>query len=427
VNKSQFRTLLCFLILVVNLGLIGCYGVIGLPSSLRLPYGDSQQIRLASLFSLKSTDLGFTVDPENLVTIVADKSGSFDLQVLFMGIFPIKGLVVDVVPRYEVIPGGQAIGVMVAPQGLLVVDYVPLNTIEGSVVNPAKDAGLRKGDVILSIENQSVRRSEEVRTFVERAGQMGTSLRLKVQRDGRVFYTNIKPVLVEERTSRGRSLTTYLLGLYLEEPVVGVGTLTFYEPKSGRFAALGHMVVDGSNQQARVFEGQIVPAVIAGITSGSKGRPGEKIGALLDDGKKLGEISKNCAYGIYGKLTQKLDHGLITTPIPVALARQVKTGPATILTVLSGEKVEEFTVEIVRIGNQSSASDKGLVIEITDQRLLEKTGGIIQGMSGSPIIQDGYLVGAITHVFVSNPTRGYGILAEWMLLEAGIAEQKEAA
>lgn len=425
-NKSYWRILICLTVVLVVLTSIGVYGVVGLPGSLRVPSGDSQQIRLASLFSLHSTELDITVDPENLVTIVADRAGSYDLQVTFLGLFPIKGLVVDVVPRYEVIPGGQAIGVMVSPQGLVVMDSVPLHSAEGQVVNPAKEAGLRKGDVILSINNQPVRKSQEVRDFVEEAGRNDAYLRLQVRRGDQVFYTDIKPVLVEERTARGQSYYTYLLGLYLEEPVVGVGTLTFYDPKTKKFAALGHMVVDGRGQAAQVVNGQIVPAVIAGIASGSKGRPGEKLGALMDDGRILGTITKNCAYGIYGELTQKLDHGLFSKPIPVALARQVKPGPATILTVLDGERVEEFAIEIVRISNQTSASDKGLVIEITDPRLLERTGGIVQGMSGSPIIQDGYLVGAITHVFVSNPTRGYGIFAEWMLMEAGTLDQDAA-
>jgi len=173
-------------------------------------------------------------------------------------------------------------------------------------------------------------------------------------------------------------------------------------------------------------KGRIVKADIQGIKPGKKGEPGEKIGIFNGD-ELRGNIEINSHFGIFGRLNKPLDNPYYKNGIPIALSNQIKEGPAEIITVISGDKLEKFDIRILRVLPQHQPTGKGLVIQITDPRLLKATGGIIQGMSGSPIIQEGKLVGAVTHVFVNDPTKGYGCLAEWMLLEAGIVQKTTAS
>lgn len=216
-----------------------------------------------------------------------------------------------------------------------------------------------------------------------------------------------------------------MLGLYVEDPAAGVGTLTFYDRTSGTFAALGHRITElGGQRRVWLEGGKIVAARISGIEQGQRGSPGEKIGTFSGPDDIIGTIASNTRFGLFGKLETDLPEG---EEVPVALAHQVHTGPARILTVVQGSTVQEFSVEIVRVYRQLRPHDKGLVIKVTDPQLLSLTGGIVQGMSGSPIIQDGRLVGAVTHVFVNDPTRGYGVLAEWMLEEMNAVSAARAA
>jgi stage IV sporulation protein B len=205
-----------------------------------------------------------------------------------------------------------------------------------------------------------------------------------------------------------------------------VGTLTFFEPNTLIYGALGHVIADAeTSQQIAQGEGKIINASIQGIQQARRGQPGEKIGIFTDSQIILGDIQKNTQAGIFGVLKSRLDNELYPHPLPVAFAHQVETGPARMLTVVDQEKIESFAIEITKIVPQRLPSGKNLVIQITDPRLLSLTGGIVQGMSGSPIIQKNRLVGAVTHVFVNEPTKGYGILAEWMLMETDLLQLEE--
>lgn len=197
--------------------------------------------------------------------------------------------------------------------------------------------------------------------------------------------------------------------------------MTFYEPKSKKYGALGHVISDMDTQKPiQVHNGTIVGSQVTSIEKGDNGAPGEKQAKFSVKDDKLGNITKNSPYGIFGKLKKSVENGIYDKPMPIALSHQVKEGPAKILTVVDGEKVEAFDVEIVSSVPQKYPATKGMIIKITDPKLLKKTGGIVQGMSGSPIIQDGKVLGAVTHVFVNDPTSGYGVHIEWMLQEAGI-------
>lgn len=197
--------------------------------------------------------------------------------------------------------------------------------------------------------------------------------------------------------------------------------MTFYDPKSKKYGALGHVISDMDTKKPIVVEnGQIVRSTVTSIEKGSNGNPGEKLARFSGDREVIGDITRNSPFGIFGKLNQDISNGIMDKAMPIALSNEVKEGPAKILTVVDNDKVEEFDVEVVSSVPQKFPATKGMVIKITDKQLLEKTGGIVQGMSGSPIIQNGKVIGAVTHVFVNDPTSGYGVHIEWMLNEAGI-------
>ncbi len=241
-------------------------------------------------------------------------------------------------------------------------------------------------------------------------------------RSNRTLTLKVEPIA---SSIFGQQTPTYLLGIYLEDPAAGVGTMSFYDKDTGRFGALGHMITDSRGRPMTIAKGSIVEATIDSIRYGSKGSPGEKVGFFNGDQDVMGIIDSNTSFGIFGQLEGTVPQSAFAEPVPVAFAHQVRLGPAEIYTVLQGSRIERFAVEIVKVANQTRPGEKGMVIEVTDERLLRETGGIIQGMSGSPILQNGMLVGAITHVFVNNPTKGYGSFAQWMVYEAGLGQVQE--
>lgn len=237
---------------------------------------------------------------------------------------------------------------------------------------------------------------------------------MSIKRNGQIVDKQLKPAFdVEDQAWR--------LGLYIRDSAAGVGTLTFYAPEQGVYGALGHVITDMDTQTAiEVEDGQVLQSSVTSINKSQHGEPGEKRAHFLKEGKILGNVVRNTPFGIFGKMKNVPTHGYDSKPLPVAFAEEVKEGPAEILTVIGGQKVEKFKIDIVHVTKQSSPATKGMVIKITDKRLIENTGGIVQGMSGSPIIQNGKLVGAVTHVFVNDPTSGYGCFIEWMLQDAGV-------
>ncbi|GAW92306.1 SpoIVB peptidase [Calderihabitans maritimus] len=340
---------------------------------------------------------------------VAVQPGTVNLQLRLFGIFPIKNMTVQVVPALKVIPGGHSIGVLLYSGGVIVVGYSPIILQDGRRRYPAREAGLEVGDVILKINDQKVRNDQEAIRLINEWGQGGAPIEIVYKRKERTYKTRVKPLFCPET---GR----YRIGLFIRDSAAGIGTLTFYEPKGRMYGALGHIITDIENNHViKPGEGRIVKASVQGIQPGRRGQPGEKIGVFIEDRELTGTIDKNTPFGIFGRLATPIKNRYYRRPIPVAFAHQVQEGPAHLLTVVSGDKIEKFSINIEKVIHQEKPDGKGLVIKITDPRLLELTGGIVQGMSGSPIIQNGRLVGAVTHVFVNDPTRGYGIMAEWML------------
>lgn len=396
--------------------------VLRFPHHIRLLPGQNYEIQTGWFLGLEglSSPETFAQTGPGFGQIRAQELGIHQIRLSFLGI-PVRTARVEVVPEVSVVPGGEAIGVLLSPHGLVVVRTVAVMGTDGKERSPAAEAGIRRGDIILRVEHEAIRHPVQLQTLVDQKARQGDSVKLVVRRGGQTLGIEVNPV--ESRGAQPGE-TRYVLGLYLEEPVAGVGTLTFWDPITRRYGALGHMISEGDDRAIVVSDGRIVSAQIRGIQRGARGQPGEKFGLFDDETGMLGTIEKNSPFGIYGRLF----HVLPGEAIPVALAHEVKEGPAEILTVLDGDRVERFSVEILSVSRQHRPDGKGLVVKVTDAQLLSRTNGIVQGMSGSPIIQNGRLVGAVTHVFVNDPTRGFGCLAEWMVYEAGIGRiQDEAA
>jgi len=362
------------------------------------------------------------------ISIESLRSGVVNLEMKLFGLIPVRRFAVSVFPKAEVVVGGHSIGVLLASRGVIVSDYSTVTDVYGRRLSPAKDAGVRPGDVIVEVDGVAVNTVEDIEREINAPrvdDSFQRTVELTVIRNGQTLVIRVAPALCEVDelgVSRGRRL--YRLGLYVRDSAAGVGTLTFYHPETGLYGALGHSITDTTGKlNLDVTDGQIVRAFITGVYYGTGGRPGEKMGTFSGTGDILGDIRRNTDCGIYGVASVPFTNPIYPDPIPVATVNEVKVGPAKMLTVVSGSTIEEFDVHIEKIHRQSKPDTKGLVIRVTDLQLISRTGGIVQGMSGSPIIQNGKLVGAVTHVFVSDPLSGYGILAEWMLLQAGIGDR----
>lgn len=369
------------------------------------------------LNGLDITEGGIGLISSKPLTIRTSAKGSAVIEFKLFGLIPIKRMTVSVVPPVKVIPGGQSIGVKLYTQGVLVVAVAEVTGIDGRAYNPAGQAGITVGDSIVEINGIKVRDAEHVIGILEN-GQ-GEEIPLVIKRGKQTLNKTIRPVKSQEDGK-------YRIGAWVRDKTAGVGTLSFFCPETGTFGALGHAITDvDTGLLLSVEEGEILESRVASIQKGEKSRPGEIRGIFFEEQNKLGVIEKNTEFGIYGMMSKSIENPYYPEPIPVAMHQQVKEGSAHILTTVD-ESVEMYEVEIQRVARQSYPEPKSLIIKVTDKRLLEKTGGIVQGMSGSPIIQEGKLVGMVTHVFVNDPTRGYGIFAEWMIYNSNLNQNGDA-
>ncbi|MCL1853984.1 MAG: SpoIVB peptidase [Peptococcaceae bacterium] len=321
--------------------------------------------------------------------------------------------------RLQLLPGGQSIGISLQTQGVLVVGYAPILNEKNEVCYPAKEAGINIGDVVLSINGTKAVNDMQVAEQINSLCQDQQDISLEIKQGDKVITKNIKPIFCEE-TKRFR------VGLYIRDEAAGVGTLTFMDPQSKIYGALGHVITDvDTHKPIDLDNGRVVESTIHSIEKSQKGQPGEKIGSFITDSAFQGSILKNSTSGIYGSYQKELPGSFYPQPIPIGYLAEVKKGPAKIYTVLHDNTIGEFDVEIEKVN--TGHGSRNFVIRITDTELLEVTGGIVQGMSGSPIVQDSRLIGAVTHVFVNDATRGYGISIESMIKDSGIPSKDKAA
>lgn len=397
----------------------------------RMTVGDSLNLVLKFPPSLLKTINVYVQEGERLLSIdgnlldqgryslgvnspVAVKPGKVTLKLKLFGVIPLKQINVDVLPEIQLVPGGHSIGVLLRTDGVMVVGYSPVLNARNEPSFPARDADIAIGDIITEINGTKVFTDDQVKTIVSSLGN--TRIKMTIKRNGRQYERLITPEYCTDTKS-------YRIGLYVRDNAGGVGTLTFYEPKTKRYGALGHVIADAeTNQRLKIRQGKILCASIEDVQKAKRGIPGEKVGIFMEN-SDLGSIEKNETCGIYGQINNEINNNMYNSTLPIAYSGNIHPGEAQILTVLKGQEIKKYTIAIERINNAYGRLDgKNMIIRITDEELLEKTGGIIQGMSGSPIIQNGKIIGAVTHVFVNDPTRGYGVFIENMLLEAGLLQ-----
>lgn len=294
------------------------------------------------------------------------------------------------------IPVGEVIGIQLADGSVTVA------AIDEALGEQAKAAGLQVGDTITTIGGEKVTCAQDIRHALERCGGV---VEISVLREGKEKRLQVKPQVTTEGPK---------LGVYLKQGITGVGTVTWYDPETGSFGALGHGVNAQDGSLLRMEKGSAYRAAVQSVKKGTAGEPGQLMGAMPQE-QPIGVLLKNTMQGIFGKT----ELGWDGESLPVADAQEVKTGPALIRSTVQGERVQEYSVEILKIYPNSDSSGRNMLLKVTDPRLLNSTGGIVQGMSGSPLVQDGKLIGAVTHVLVNDPTMGYGIFIENMLEAAG--------
>lgn len=366
-------------------------------------------LNTTNVISLSGETLAEATGMQSPLVIDSLDNGDATIELSLFGL-PVKKLRVNVSDEVMVIPGGQSIGVTLYTMGALVVGITGLELENGATANPAREAGMLPGDVIVSINGAAVENADDVSRIVNESP--GT-LDVVVDRDGRTLGLKVTPV-TDYKDSKQR------LGVWVRDSTAGVGTLTFVEPNDRWFGGLGHAICDlDTGSVLSVKEGEIYYSEVIQINKGENGVPGEIKGYFSSASGNMGLILKNTDYGIYGTLYDGVDLSKLGEPIAVARPDEVTLGAATLLSTIDHEGVKEFDCEIIKINDQNAPEQKSLVIRVTDDELLARTGGIVQGMSGSPIIQNGKLVGAVTHVFVNNPTKGYGLFADWMLEQVG--------
>jgi len=373
---------------------------------LNFPFGMTGDDAVSVMAS--ESDKGFL---KNSVDIsVQDKSDAKLYFTLFDKI-TLKEIEVSVRGRETLVPGGQSIGVKMNVAGVIVVgmENIPVSSEES--VNPCINSGLQIGDNIIEVNGEKIYSAVQVQEIVNSVPE-GKKISILAKRGGTKITAEVVPVFSFDEKS-------YRLGLWVRDKTAGIGTLTFYDPEEGLYGALGHGIADpDTGVLLEAADGEILYSKVVSVKQGASGEPGEVRGIFYESDHPLGTVAINSDFGVFGISYSEMEKAALGKPVEIGYQNEVKKGKASILTTIDGEGVMEYEIEIEKINRQLSPSTKSMVIRVTDKELLEKSGGIVQGMSGSPILQNGKIIGAVTHVFVNNPQKGYAVYIEWMLNEA---------
>ena len=405
-KKNLKRLFLVFFLIVVYVYVIV---IDTMPDELVVFEVENIKLRTLLGFSIESNSDTIETSSSNGETVEASKSGTTTLEVSLFNNILIKNVSVDVLPRTKVIPVGNIAGLKLYTNGVLVVGMSEIEGVDKKKHRPYENTGIKEGDRIVEINENKISSTEDLIETVNASS--GNDIQVKYIHGEETKECSITPVQTANQE--------YKLGLWVRDSAAGVGTVTFYEPETKTFGALGHGITDIDTEELiNIASGEFVTTRVLSITKGESGNPG-KIQGTVDNQKNIGTIYKNTKFGIYGKVDNLSSLNLDTSKeMEVALREEIKTGKATILCSLDNNQAQEYEIEIEKVYVDNNYDNKSMRIKVTDERLLEKTGGIIQGMSGSPIIQNGKFVGAVTHVLVNNPTEGYGVFGDIMLKQA---------
>ncbi len=389
------------LLIVLVLTIIYVYvcNISMLPSDIILMQGET--LNLNTVFGLNVQDEETMQASSSLNNSIVEETGQMDLSLNLFNLFSVKDVTVNVIPKTTVIPVGKAIGMKLYTEGVLVVG---MSEIEGK--KPYENSGIETGDKIIEVDNNQIDNTDELIECVNNSN--GKELEIKYISDNEEKTTSIEPVKTSDNE--------YKLGLWVRDAAAGVGTLTFYEPSTGEFGALGHGINDVDTYELiDIASGELVTTDIIDIVKGEDGSPGE-IRGTIDNGISLGNIYKNTGFGIYGNIDNVAKLNLTQyKEYEVANRSEITTGKAEILCELENGKTQSYEIEIQRLFLENNENNKSMLIKVTDEELIEKTGGIIQGMSGAPIIQNGKFIGAVTHVLVNDAKTGYAVFGDLMI------------
>lgn len=395
-----------FVILIILLSICLAYitNINAIPESIILFEGERLNL---------STIAGITINKKDELPTATTVSSSEveyakteNYEVSFLNKFTLKNVEASVIPKTKVIPVGTTVGLKLHTNGVLVVGMSEVKGINNEKSKPYENTKIKEGDMIVEVNGIAITCTNDLIQTVN--SSEGENISIKYKRDEEIYSEEIIPVKT--------SSTEYKLGLWVRDTAAGIGTISFYDPESKSFAALGHGILDIDTEELiSIANGEITTANIISIAKGEKGSPGEIRGSLIGQ-SSIGTISKNTKLGIYGTLNNAsvLNVGS-ESAIEIDLREEIKEGKATLICSLENNQKKEYEIEIQKIYVNNNTDNKSMVVKITDEELLNKTGGIIQGMSGCPIIQNGKLVGALTHVLVSDPTKGYAVFADLMV------------
>ena len=407
--KKRYIFFVLFVLLIgVFLSQVPIFSIYSLPEVITICSDDLNYINENDVFGKFIT---LSLKPQHIKTINDDNKQPIKSEVQFklFNLIPIKKQTVKMLKPDGIFAGGMAVGLVLKTDGVLVVGSSAVETEDGSF-EVCKEYDLKIGDTITYIDDKKIESTSTISSYLNSKDFDGESVVLKINRKGKEITTTIKPAY-DLKTK------TYKLGVWVRDDASGIGTLTFID-ENNRFGALGHPICDSDTKTIiNVKEGSVYNCSILGVNKGVSGNPGEIRGLFLQGKNKQGYIDKNNNFGVFGEIEQDSNLYERVEPIKIGGRLTVKPGRAQIKCCIDGNNTKMFDVEIVKTNYQNYSNDKSMVIRVVDKELLAKTGGIVQGMSGSPIIQDGRLIGAVTHVFINDPTKGYGVYLDWMLSE----------
>lgn len=400
-----------FIISFLILLLIYVTNITAIPSSIVLFQGESLKIETVLGINIENDNtLNYNaVQASSNISDSASKIGKTNYKLNLFGRIPLKDITVNVIPKTKVIPLGNTVGLKLYTSGILVVGMSEIEGLDKNKYKPYESTGIKEGDMIIEANGDTLTCTADLLNKVDTS--KGKDVSIKYIHEGQTKDTSITPVKAIDNK--------YKLGLWVRDAAAGVGTVSFYEPSTKTFAALGHGIQDVDTEKLLdIAKGDFVTTKIVSIIKGKRGTPG-KIQGSIENSTKVGEVYKNTEFGVYGKVTNVSALGIdINKAMDVANRDEIKTGPAKIICTLEDNKTEEYSIEIEKIYRNNNENNKSMQVKVTDNKLIEKTGGIIQGMSGSPIIQNNKVVGALTHVLVNDPNKGYAVFADLMIKQA---------
>ena len=367
-----------------------------IPENVILLYGEN--------FGLRKI---FGIDIMESTKVSTSNSNTSTIELKLFGNFVLKKVNVTTLENTEVVPVGKIIGLKLYTNGVLIVGMSDIEDSNKILIRPYEKSDIKEGDTILKINDNEIEDIDELQRIVNNSN--GKDLILTLMRGDSILTTSIKPVQVENKE--------YRLGLWVKDAATGVGTMTFYEPKSQVYAVLGHGITDSDTDELiNIDSGELVTTKVISLQKGEIGNPGEIKGTIVNQ-KSIGNVIKNTQFGVFGILNNLTSLNIDNSKtMKVALREEIKLGNAKILCALDDSNVvKEYDIEIEKIYIDNDYNNKSMLIKITDKELLEKTGGIIRGLSGAPIIQNGMFVGAVTNVLVSNPEIGYAVFSDMMI------------